>query len=129
MTGKGDAPIFERRHVRVPFFGPELKDVYAAADLLIARAGLSTMTEAGVLGIPTILVPIPNSHQEGNARYFEKRGVAMVLAQSLSPEVFADKVLEILNNFEKRRTLSDKAKAFFPGDAARRLVSILKSCV
>jgi UDP-N-acetylglucosamine--N-acetylmuramyl-(pentapeptide) pyrophosphoryl-undecaprenol N-acetylglucosamine transferase len=57
---------------------------YAAADLVVARAGSSTLSELTAIGKPAILIPSPNvtdNHQEGNARGLEDVGAAWVLTE------------------------------------------------
>jgi UDP-N-acetylglucosamine--N-acetylmuramyl-(pentapeptide) pyrophosphoryl-undecaprenol N-acetylglucosamine transferase len=58
---------------------------YAAADLVVARAGATTVAELAALGVPSILVPWPlaaEDHQTANARALEKVGGALVIAES-----------------------------------------------
>ncbi|MEA2689302.1 MAG: UDP-N-acetylglucosamine--N-acetylmuramyl-(pentapeptide) pyrophosphoryl-undecaprenol, partial [Candidatus Eremiobacteraeota bacterium] len=57
-------------------------DAYAAADVVIARAGASTLAELAVTGTPSILIPYPfaaENHQAHNAALFEEAGAAVVL--------------------------------------------------
>ena len=59
--------------------------VMAAADLVICRAGASTISELTTIAKPAILVPSPNvtnNHQEKNARVLERHGAAVVLLES-----------------------------------------------
>ena len=59
--------------------------VMRAADLVICRAGASTISELTALGMPAVIVPSPyvtNNHQEKNARILEKHGGAVVLLES-----------------------------------------------
>ena len=61
----------------------EMADAYAAADLVLARAGASTLGELAALGKPSILVPYPfaaEAHQAANAARFEQAGAAIVLS-------------------------------------------------
>jgi UDP-N-acetylglucosamine--N-acetylmuramyl-(pentapeptide) pyrophosphoryl-undecaprenol N-acetylglucosamine transferase len=82
LTGESD---FERvrselRNAR-PYLD-DMADAYAAADLLLARAGASTLGELAALGKPSILVPYPfatEAHQAANAARFETAGAAVVL--------------------------------------------------
>ena len=56
----------------------------AAADVMISRAGASTLNEIAAAGVPCIIVPSPNvtnNHQEKNARILERRGAAMVIRE------------------------------------------------
>ncbi|MCP4810395.1 MAG: undecaprenyldiphospho-muramoylpentapeptide beta-N-acetylglucosaminyltransferase, partial [Proteobacteria bacterium] len=59
-------------------------DAYAASDLVVCRAGSSTLAELTALGKPMVLVPSPNvtdNHQEENARGLESTGAAMVVVE------------------------------------------------
>ena len=60
----------------------DLTALIGAADLVISRAGATSVSEITALGVPSILVPLPNSpgnHQEKNALFFEKNGSAILL--------------------------------------------------
>lgn len=120
-------PITNRYHV-YEFLMEDLKDAYAAADLVVSRAGMGTLTELAVLGKPTILVPMPGSHQEDNAWHFKKQNVVYILDQTqLTPENFTEAVCELINNKVELENLSRNIKAVMPTDAARRMVGeILK---
>jgi UDP-N-acetylglucosamine--N-acetylmuramyl-(pentapeptide) pyrophosphoryl-undecaprenol N-acetylglucosamine transferase len=83
LTGPSD---FERvRGVLGPAaraYLDDMSDAYAAADLVLARAGASTLGELAALGKPSILVPYPfaaEAHQAANAARFEAAGAAAVL--------------------------------------------------
>ena len=63
----------------------DLTPLIGASDLVVSRAGATSISEITSLGIPSILVPLPNSpgnHQEENARFFEKNGSAVVIPDS-----------------------------------------------
>lgn len=62
-----------------------MPDLMAAADLLISRAGASSLNEIAAAGVPCIIVPSPNvtdNHQDKNARVLERRGAAVVLTEA-----------------------------------------------
>ena len=62
-----------------------MPQVYAAADLMIARAGASTVAELAAVGVPAILVPWPGAaddHQTDNARSLAAVGAAVLLPES-----------------------------------------------
>ena len=72
-------------HVRVEAFIADMRRAYAWADLVLCRAGGSSMAEITAAGLPAILVPLPwaaQDHQRHNARFLEKEGGALVLEQS-----------------------------------------------
>ncbi len=73
------------------FISEELKDLFAAADVVFSRAGANAITELLALKKPNLLVPLPKENSRGdqilNAASFEKQGFSMVLNQAdLTPE-------------------------------------------
>lgn len=89
--------------------------VMAAADLVVCRAGASTIAELSAIGKPAILIPSPNvvnNHQEKNARLLEESNACVVLTeeelknQGFTEEDLYDKVLSLLENDEKLSLLS-----------------------
>ena len=101
----------------------------AAADLIIGRAGASTLNEIAVSGTPCIIVPSPNvtdNHQEKNARVLADRGAAqMILERDCSAERLFQEVNALLDNPARcramRRTLLDMAVV----DSAERIYRVI----
>jgi UDP-N-acetylglucosamine--N-acetylmuramyl-(pentapeptide) pyrophosphoryl-undecaprenol N-acetylglucosamine transferase len=83
LTGSGDYDrVAGKLHNARPYLD-DIADAYAAADLVLARAGASTLGELAALGKPAILVPYPHAaqaHQAANAARFEAAGAAVVLS-------------------------------------------------
>jgi UDP-N-acetylglucosamine--N-acetylmuramyl-(pentapeptide) pyrophosphoryl-undecaprenol N-acetylglucosamine transferase len=107
--------IPEPGRVRVVDYLEEMDLAYAAADLVICRAGALTLAELAVLGKASILVPLPTSagdHQRANARRFEDRGAARIVEES--DPMAGEKIVTCLEQFERD---CDNLKAL--GDAAR----------
>ncbi|MCF8412190.1 MAG: undecaprenyldiphospho-muramoylpentapeptide beta-N-acetylglucosaminyltransferase [Melioribacteraceae bacterium] len=106
-----------------PFF-ENLVDVYSAADLVIARAGSTTLTELSVLGLPTILVPSPNvagDHQRKNARSLEeKNAVEVIEEKDLSSNLF-ELISNTISNNEVLEELKENIKHFAKKDAAETI--------
>jgi UDP-N-acetylglucosamine--N-acetylmuramyl-(pentapeptide) pyrophosphoryl-undecaprenol N-acetylglucosamine transferase len=101
-----------------------MAEAYAAADLVVSRAGLGTLTELGVVGLPTVLVPLPG-HQEKNAAYLRERGAAIVIKHDETDQVFIDTVLRLTNDRDQRLMLSRAISDIFPADAAEKLAKII----
>jgi UDP-N-acetylglucosamine--N-acetylmuramyl-(pentapeptide) pyrophosphoryl-undecaprenol N-acetylglucosamine transferase len=83
-------------------FVEDMAAVYAAADLIVARAGAITCSELLASRTPAVLVPSPNvagDHQTRNAEALEGTGAAVLLAeQDLTPKVLVDRVLGLLGD-------------------------------
>jgi UDP-N-acetylglucosamine--N-acetylmuramyl-(pentapeptide) pyrophosphoryl-undecaprenol N-acetylglucosamine transferase len=98
---------------------------YAAADLLVTRAGASTLAELAVSGRPALLVPYPHAaddHQEANARAFREAGAARLLHDA---ELNGDTLWWTLSEMFRADTLATMAKAastLAPADAAAMVV-------
>jgi len=86
---------------------------YAAADLIIARAGAGTISELCVVGKPTILVPSPNvaeDHQTKNAMALVTKGATMMVKDAEATTVLIAQAIDLLRNGEKCQLLSDNIK-------------------
>ena len=108
------------------FITDNLKHAFAAADLVITRAGMSTLSELAALKKPTIIIPIPNSHQVDNAVEFEKNNAAVVLEQNnLDASRLAQAVKSILSDSAQLQNLSRNIGKILPPDAAQQILKII----
>jgi UDP-N-acetylglucosamine--N-acetylmuramyl-(pentapeptide) pyrophosphoryl-undecaprenol N-acetylglucosamine transferase len=79
---------------------------YAAADLVICRAGASTIAELAAAGVASVLVPYPlavDDHQTANARFLAERGAAVLIAQS---GFVPDRVAALLREFTREKLIA-----------------------
>lgn len=115
--------------IEVTRFIRNMPQLMAAADLVICRAGASTLAELTYMGKPALLVPSPNvtdNHQEKNARVLEKAGAAKVaLETELSPESLLAKVSEMLSDEAALALMSDCSVKLSNKDAARQIAGII----
>jgi len=107
----------------------DMATVMRAADLVICRAGASTLSELTALGVPAILVPSPNvtnHHQEKNARVLEEAGGAKVLLEGEfdAQSLLAD-VKELLSDDEKLSAMSAAMTSLAAEDATERICGII----
>lgn len=104
LTGLGKkAETTAENYHQFEFLTNEMTDAVCVADLVVTRAGMSTLSELIVLAKPIIIIPIPESHQEFNADYFQKNNAAVVLSEpSLNKENFISAVKELF--FEKHKS-------------------------
>ena len=74
--------------------------------MIITRAGLSTLMELSYLAKPSIIIPIPDSHQVANAKYFSDKNGGIYLEQNkLSPQIWANKIKALLGDENKIKAL------------------------
>lgn len=107
-----------------PFFR-EVADLMRGADIVVSRAGATTLAELAAAGRPSVLVPLPGAadgHQQANAEVLADRGAAEVLSQDgLSGERLAARVLALAADDERRRRMGAAARTL----ARPRAVSII----
>ena len=104
----------------------DLPFAYAAADLVVSRAGMGTITELGCLGKPMALVPMPGTHQEDNAAAMVDVGAAVIWHQrDLTPETFSDRALALVRDRAILGSLGHACVALFPADASVRLATAI----
>jgi UDP-N-acetylglucosamine--N-acetylmuramyl-(pentapeptide) pyrophosphoryl-undecaprenol N-acetylglucosamine transferase len=123
--------VDDGRGVRVraiPFL-ERMELVYSVADLVVARAGATTLAELAVCGLPSILVPYPHAtenHQQANAREFERAGAAeVVLDDALTPSLFAERVSALLDEPARLDRMAGCALARGKPDAAERFARLV----
>lgn len=100
-----------------PFLGEEeLKNAYAAADLIVARAGSGVIFEIAALGKPSILIPLPESaqeHQIKNAYTFAKNGATIVLEEeNFTSHFFLERLRYLFSDQKELERMSLAAKEF-----------------
>jgi UDP-N-acetylglucosamine--N-acetylmuramyl-(pentapeptide) pyrophosphoryl-undecaprenol N-acetylglucosamine transferase len=125
--GRGAPPQTQSpRYRQIEFVVDEMPHLLAAATLVITRAGMGTLTELAALGKPTIVVPMPESHQWANAHAFANVGAVEVADQlTLTPDDLANRVLALLHNAARREQLGQALAHSMPKDAADRIGSEL----
>ncbi len=108
----------------------DMATVYAAADLVVCRAGATSCAELAVTGTPSVLIPLPGApgdHQTANARALEAGGGAEVLADSIfDPELFVDTVLRLLSNPSILKSMREGAAHVARPDAAQALADLVE---
>ncbi len=113
-------------HYRAYPFLNNIEDAYAVSDLVITRAGMGILSELSILAKPTIIIPIPDSHQELNAKYFVDRNAAVVLNQKkLTPEELTETIKNLLSDKNALKKLSDNISKIMPADGAERITGII----
>jgi UDP-N-acetylglucosamine--N-acetylmuramyl-(pentapeptide) pyrophosphoryl-undecaprenol N-acetylglucosamine transferase len=108
----------------------EMDKAYTAADLVVARAGASTLAELSQIGKAAILVPYPfaaDNHQEHNARAYEHEGAATVLRDQELKEKLLPEITRLMANASTREMMASSIKKRENKRAARIVAEWLLS--
>ncbi|MFA6389229.1 MAG: undecaprenyldiphospho-muramoylpentapeptide beta-N-acetylglucosaminyltransferase [Patescibacteria group bacterium] len=104
----------------------QFSEAMQKADLVVTRAGLATLSELSFLGKPIIIIPIPGSHQEENARIFAGHGAAVALAQkNLTAEKFIKQIKNILSDPSKMFHLKNNISQIIRSHANKMVAKIV----
>lgn len=115
-----------------PFFD-DMAKIYSEADLLICRAGASTVAEIAVMGKPSIFIPFPSAagdHQSQNAEALENAGAAIIIEErDLTPEILASRITCLKESPEALKEMSLVSKSFGRPDAAKEIANDIISWI
>jgi UDP-N-acetylglucosamine--N-acetylmuramyl-(pentapeptide) pyrophosphoryl-undecaprenol N-acetylglucosamine transferase len=116
--------------IKVTDFLSRMDYAYAVADLVVSRAGASSISELSLLGKPSILVPSPNvaeDHQTHNARALSDKGAAILVRDVEAVDIMVDTALNTISSAEKLQSLSDNVlKLAYPNSAEKIVDEIVK---
>jgi len=126
---KAIADINNENLIATAFVG-RMDLVYRGADLVVSRAGASTISEIQLAGVPAVLVPSPNvaeDHQRKNAEALAQRGAAVMILDRECAEKLPRVVTEMLRDPKKREELGANARKMALENADEKIVDeILK---
>ncbi|HEY1074673.1 MAG TPA: UDP-N-acetylglucosamine--N-acetylmuramyl-(pentapeptide) pyrophosphoryl-undecaprenol N-acetylglucosamine transferase [Patescibacteria group bacterium] len=126
---KESLPPHISEHYGVVDFTPDMADYMREATVLIMRSG-SQIFEGASLGKPMVLIPLPgsaNNHQARNAEIFAQHKAALVLNQhNLTPERLYETINSVLDDAALRHELEEGTRVFNSCDSAKRVAEILK---
>ena len=138
LTGTKDFEMCRDRYkdsgidARVLSYTEHMPLCMVAADLIISRAGASTLAEITAMGKPSVLMPYPfdrKRHQEANARVLADQQAAELVLDSNNPKDNAKRLRDVLRDLmksdERRRRLSRAAAALGRSDAAQTIAGEL----
>ena len=107
--------------------------VMTAADIVIGRAGSSSLNEIAAAGIPCILIPSPNvtaNHQEKNARALEEQGAAVVMLESeCTAQGVMDQINRLLNDSDAYSRMRSALLGMAVPDSAERMCTIMEELI
>jgi len=117
-----------RHHVAA--FSHRMQDIFAVTDLVVSRAGASSLSELAYFGAPAILIPYPyaaDDHQLKNAQVFARQKAAVLLEERQITGACMEKVLnDLIRDAETREALGRKCAALGVRDAAERICAIIE---
>ena len=139
LTGKNDDRLAAANYQRddiphyVAPFHHRMEEAYSASDLVISRAGASSLSEISRFGLPSILIPYPfatDDHQKANAEIYSQAGAAELVAEKeASPETLANLIATLLKDSGKRDKMSAMARKIAPGAAASNVADVMEKAV
>ena len=112
--------------LKVMDFITDMGAAYKASDMVISRAGASSISELCLLGMPALLIPSPNvaeDHQTKNALALVDKEAALYISDADAPETAIPTAIDTVNNDSKLRELSDNIRMLARPGAARSLAA------
>ena len=129
QTGKGEFETIQADGEVLPFID-DMPAAFAAADLIVCRAGAGAVAELAAAGKPSVLVPFPyaaDDHQLHNAEAFERAGAArLVLDRDWSGAKLHETVMSLAADRTELDRMGDAARRFARPGAAARAAEILE---
>lgn len=133
QTGKISLPMAEksvvsskfRQRVKVLEFIHEMDKAYAAADVIVSRAGAISIAEIVQVNKPAIFVPLPSAaedHQTHNAMSLVNKNAALIVPEKELESKLLEAVHTLMKNPEKREEMKTNLRQFEHGDATKRIV-------
>jgi UDP-N-acetylglucosamine--N-acetylmuramyl-(pentapeptide) pyrophosphoryl-undecaprenol N-acetylglucosamine transferase len=132
QTGKDDEQKVSQEYSRIRIdaevaaFFDDMASVYKEADVIISRAGATTLAEMTVLAKPMVLIPYPyaaDDHQRENGQFLVDGGAARMFVQGeLEPKKLAEEIIELFSNAEKRKRMAEAARRLGKADAVDVIV-------
>lgn len=120
--------------IRVFDFITRMDYAYALSDVIISRAGASTVSELCIVGKPAILVPLPTAaedHQTHNCKALVEKNAAILVRDVDAPNSLVDTALELVGNSEKRKTLTENISSLAIRNSAnviaKEVLKLIKS--
>lgn len=126
LTGKGKLnQSYEQisdRYVALEFLGAGMADALALADIVVGRAGMGTIMELAALKKPSILIPLHNTDQLGNAQFLEDRQAAKIV-RTINPQILKQEIEHLIDDASERHAYSRRMGMLFSPRGAERIVT------
>jgi UDP-N-acetylglucosamine--N-acetylmuramyl-(pentapeptide) pyrophosphoryl-undecaprenol N-acetylglucosamine transferase len=126
-------PALAARYTVVPYIGQELAGIYAAASLMVARAGAGTVNEACQLGVPALYIPLPGTsgdEQTANARLVGRAGGCSILPQAtMTPALLLERIQSLLGDPTRLKEMAERARTVAIADADTRIADLIEEVI
>ncbi|MFA7360130.1 MAG: undecaprenyldiphospho-muramoylpentapeptide beta-N-acetylglucosaminyltransferase [Candidatus Kapaibacterium sp.] len=136
QTGKANFKVFFNKfrnltdRVKIYGFINDMDKAYAASDLVICRAGISSIMELSLTAKPAILIPYPyaaENHQELNAKALVDRDSAIMIREHNIRETLIEEIKSLLDDEIKLKRLSDNISKIYDIEAPTKIYKEIKS--
>lgn len=120
------------QHVHVLEFIKEMDLAYAAADIVISRAGALSVSELSLVGKPVVFIPSPNvaeDHQTKNAMVYVDAGAALLLKDAEAVGKLKTTIDDLLADQKKASQMSENIKKLAKPEAAKEIIEALESII
>ena len=121
------------KNVKLVPFIDNMLGVLKITDLIVTRAGASTIAEITAVGLPSIMIPSPyvtHNHQYKNAKVLENAGASILIEEkNLTSDILINNIDEILNNKTKYDIMSKRSKDLAVDNSATKIYEILKQTI
>lgn len=138
LTGELDWPEIEKQKARIPvdlasryhpfpYLHEEMAAAFSSADIVLSRAGASTLGELPFYGLPAILVPYPFSwsYQKVNADYLANKGAAVVVENASLQEQFLPVLKDLIEKKDHYQSMQKAMAALARPDAAQKIANLV----
>lgn len=122
-------------HVTAPFFS-DMPLRYQAAELVVSRAGATTLAELACAGCPTIAIPYPwaaDNHQQINAEFYESTGAARIVKQDpasdQTPALLTNQLADLLDDLPKRQKMRAAMHALAQPRATEDVIEVILNSI
>jgi UDP-N-acetylglucosamine--N-acetylmuramyl-(pentapeptide) pyrophosphoryl-undecaprenol N-acetylglucosamine transferase len=130
LAGKGKITNYKLQITNLQIYEflnvDEMAEALQMSDVVVSRSGLGLSTELSALAKPTIFIPIPDSHQEDNAQFFQEKESAIVLNQkTLTPKEFFNVLSILLIDPKAQEKLSQNISRAMKIGASEKIAEIV----
>ena len=134
QAGRTDEEMVRRGYEKlgieaeVADFYTDMAELYGRADLVVSRAGATTLAELAVMGLPALLIPYPfaaDDHQTTNADYYVQAGGAAVFPESeLDPARLSREITDLIRDRKRLQVMGKAMQSLGRADATEKIVEL-----